>query len=691
MSTFKHILWLDLETRSRVDLKKQGAYVYRDCPDHRVLIAGYALDMATPKAAIVPASGKLPTELRNMLADPHVQVRAHNAAFDRLQLKEQAPPIDRWYCTAAQARAIALPGKLDDLSRALLGPVEKDKRGLRLIQMLSIPNKETGEFCNDKGLMQEFADYCAQDIVTMRHYSMNMPELRDVDLLAYHANERINDRGLPIDTELCELALQYAEAEEKRAQGAIYKLTAGAVRTVRGKKLTDWVHKRLGPALCKQMEVIRIQKAYMEQKGTGAGGMVDGPGAETGRNRNYADDDDAEEREGLSLAADIRETLLEIAKADPTVIAPTVMAVIEEAEAGSMMSTTKFQVMLNRVSADGRLRGAFMFNGAYQTNRFSSTGAQVHNFPREVAADPEAVLRDMRQGKPLPGVLKTLKSMLRPAIAPRDGKVIVRADWNAIEARGLPWLVDTPEAERYMAAFTEAGRDIYVEQAVAAGLGEARQPGKVVVLSLGYGGAAGALARMARNYGITISDADGVVQRWRQANPWVSHKKWGWWAQLRQAAMWAMKRRGEAPAGRVTLQKAGANLVMTLPSGRQMHYPYAEVAEGAYGDEIQYLKASWKPKKDAPSWPQARLWHGVLAENATQAACADLLREALVRAEKAGIEVIGHVHDEVITESLPSKSKASGRALSRCMLTPPAWAKGLPLKVEVDISPRFRK
>lgn len=685
---FDDILWLDLETRSRVNLKTQGAYLYRDCPDHRVLIAGYALGMGEPKAAIIPPSGKLPTELRNMLKDKRLQIRAHNAAFDRLQLKEQAPDINRWFCTAAQSRAIALPGSLEDLGRAVGATIRKDPRGAQLIQLLSIPRPD-GTFNDDPRLMQEFADYCATDIATMRYCSMNMPSLRDEDLAVYHASERINDRGLPIDTELCRLACQYAEVEAEEAARAIIELSDGALRSVRGTKLTQWVYERLDPTLRKHMEVYRTQKTDMKQKGTGAGGSLGEN--HTGRNRDYTGEANAKTRKSLSLATDIRATLLEIAQENPEAIDDTTVAIIEAAEAGSMSSTSKFQTMLNRTSADGRLRGAFMFNGAYQTNRFSSTGAQVHNFPRLVAENPEAILADMRQGKPLPGVLRTLKSMLRPAIAPRDGKVIVRADWNAVEARGLPWLVDSAQSRAYMSAFTEKGRDVYTEQAVAAGLGPVRQPGKVVVLSLGYGGAEGALTRMAKNYGISIPDPAGTVQRWRRANPWVAHKKHGWWAQLQQASIRAMEDGRRYTAGRVALELAGANLVMTLPSGRELHYPLAKLQDGDFGPEVQYLKASWKPKADAKAWPTARLWHGVLAENADQAICADLLRESLVRAEKAGIEVIGHVHDEVITEAEPGKAKNQGAALSRCMLTVPGWAKGFPLKVEVDTSPRFRK
>ena len=394
-----------------------------------------------------------------------------------------------------------------------------------------------------------------------------------------------------------------------------------------------------------------------------------------------------------SLATDIRATLLEIAEENPDAIDPTVVEMIEAAEAGSMSSTAKFQTMLDRVSDDGRLRGAFVFNGAYQTNRWSSTGAQVHNFPRADRQGPRGGAGEDAQGRaPARSVLRTLKSMLRPAISPGRGRVIVRCDWNAIEARGLPWLVDTDESRQYMQAFTDDSRDIYVEQSHAAGLGGERQPGKVVVLSLGYGGGEGALGKMAKNYGVKIDDRGGVVVRWRRANGWVADKKTGWWASLTRCALAAMSSPGKSfRAGRVVLEKRDTSLTMTMPSGRVMYYPQAKVVEGDFGPEIAYLKASWKPKADAKTWPTGRLWHGILAENADQEVCAELLRETLLRCEEHGIEVIGHVHDEIITEAPAGKAKARGQELQRCMLVSPSWAAGFPLKAEVDTSPRFRK
>ena len=81
----------------------------------------------------------------------------------------------------------------------------------------------------------------------------------------------------------------------------------------------------------------------------------------------------------------------------------------------------------------------------------------------------------------------------------------MRADWNAVEARALPWLAG-PAAAGYLNLWRDAARDPYVEQARAAGLATHRQAGKVVVLSLGYGGGPNALARMSGNYGVRIPD-----------------------------------------------------------------------------------------------------------------------------------------------------------------------------------------
>ncbi len=344
-------------------------------------------------------------------------------------------------------------------------------------------------------------------------------------------------------------------------------------------------------------------------------------------------------------------------------------------------------------SDDGRLRGAFLANGAAGTGRYSSKGAQVHNFPRVTAKDPEAVLKVMRAGGDLGGpVLQVLKSMLRPAIT-GGGGLVVRADWNAIEARGLPWLTKDRQADRYLEAFNDPERDIYVEQATATGLGGARQPGKVVVLSLGYGGAVGALSAMAKGYGVQIAESQKplVVKRWRRANPWAPR----FWYALDDAARDALRNEGKRfHVGRVAYEFTDYGggwsvLWCYLPSGRRIAYPQPAIDE----DGISYLKAAWKPKAGATEWPRARLWGGLAAENVTQAHCADLLRAFLRRGWAAGLPLVGHVHDEAVTTGVKGAraAKALARELEDAMLVVPEFSAGMPLRVEAAIAPRFGK
>jgi DNA polymerase len=490
-----------------------------------------------------------------------------------------------------------------------------------LIRRYSIPPYE-----NDPEGLTEFGAYCDRDVEVMRNLSNALPPLTDEARAVWAANEIINDRGLPIDVELCELAQAYAEREAAHLEARMIALTGTKAR---GVALARWVYDR-------------VPEDYADVMHNAEGSIT------------------------LDKAA--RTALLELD------LAPDVLEALEIMDAASLSSTAKFGNLARRVSTDGRLRGAFVAAGAAATGRYASWGVQLHNFPRLSAKDPESIKKRMKARKPV--TPEELKSMLRPAICARGKRWIVRCDWNAIEARGLPWLVNTPESNAYLDAFRDPKRDIYIEQAIAAGLGSARQEGKVVVLSLGYGGAQGALAKMAKAYGVEIPDPPKVVTKWRRANPWARD----WWDALMDIARRSLKADRVRQAGRVQFVGPG---IMELPSGRRLYYPGLDRdAEGG----LVYLKAAKKPKKGEP-WPLARLWHGILAENATQAACCDLLRDLTVREQNSPI--IGHVHDECIAEC--DNKKEGMEWLRSAMLHRPSWASEFPLAAEVKAERRFGK
>jgi DNA polymerase len=190
------------------------------------------------------------------------QIRAHNAAFERLIFWYvlapdhgfPEPALEQFYCTAAQARANCAPGSLEDVGRFAGASMRKDYRGAQLIRALSIPRPD-GTFREDAALLAEMVEYCEQDVRTMRAVSQAMRDMSDEELHDYHVNERINDRGVRVDTALCAAAVRYTEAELKEIEQTVREVTAGAVLSVRSPKMRAWVEHRVGPQARKLMIV----------------------------------------------------------------------------------------------------------------------------------------------------------------------------------------------------------------------------------------------------------------------------------------------------------------------------------------------------------------------------------------------------------------------------------------------------
>ncbi len=196
----------------------------------------------------------------------------------------------------------------------------------------------------------------------------------------------------------------------------------------------------------------------------------------------------------------------------------------------------------------------------------------------------------------------------------------------------------------------------------------------------------GAFSAMGRVYGVHMpeSEARRTVDLWRRANPWAVP----FWSDLEQAYTRAIRNPGEVfTAGRVQYMKQGDHLWYALPSGRVLCYPYARFEE----DGVSYAKASWKPAADAKEWPRARLWRGLACENIVQATANDILREALRGLDAAGVEVVLHVHDEIVAEVDTEKSEELAAAMQAVMVTPPAWAEGLPLGASGKVLARYGK
>lgn len=650
----ERILWVDFETRSRCDLPTKGVYNYAQDGSTDVLCMSYAFDDDDV------VTWRLGQPFPECVRQHTGQIRAHNAAFERLifwYVLQLDFKLEQFYCTAAQARANCAPGSLEDVGRFASSNMRKDYRGAQLIRLLSVP-QANGAFREDAALLDEMVDYCEQDVRVMRAISKAMRELSADELADYHANERINDRGVLVDVALCNAAVRYASDELVEIEQIVTEVTNGKVASVRSPRMREWVLARVGEQARKLMTVYK----------------------------------DGEPK--FSIDKTVRGNLLALAEDQPDEVPPDVAEVVQCADDLWASSVAKFSRLAALADEeDQRVRGAFVFAGGSATGRASSYGAQVHNFTRKVAAAPDEVRQAMVRGHQIvpkygKRVTDVLKGMLRPALMPAPGHVLIVADWAAIEARMNPWLSNERTSEAKLDLFRQ-GEDIYKHNAsrtfnvgVSEVDKEQRQIGKVQELACGYGGGIGAFAAMGRIYGVNLPESDSrrMVDAWRRANPWAV----AYWQALESAYTRAMRNKGyEFRAGRVVYLFDGQHLWYALPSGRVLCYPYARLD----GEGVSYAKAAWKPAADAKEWPRARLWKGLAAENICQAAANDVLRHALRRLDG----VVLHVHDEIVLEVPEALADTSAKTLHDVMCTAPGWASGLPLEAEVNVMQRYGK
>lgn len=660
------ILWLDFETRSRCDLPSRGVYNYAQDGSTDVLCMSYAFD--DEDVQTWTPDQPFPEAVRNHKG----QIRAHNAAFERLifwYVLQINFELEQFYCTAAQARANCAPGSLEDVGRFASVNMKKDHRGSQLIRLLSIP-KADGTFNNDPALMAEMIAYCEQDVRAMRAISLAMRELSNEELLDYHVNERINDRGVLLDKPLAEAAVRYAGEELDEIEALVAEVTQGEITSVRSPRMREWVLARVGDQAKKLME-------------------------------NYKDGE-----KKYSIDKTVRANLLILADENPDEIPAQVADVIQCADDLWASSVAKFKRLAELSDEeDARVRGAFVFAGGSATGRASSYGAQLHNFARRCAKDPDAVRHAMVRGHqivPTYGkrVTDVLKGMLRPSIIPAEGNVLVVADWSAIEGRVHPWLSNCSSGEAKLDAFRK-GLDPYIVNAAAtfnkpyeviadeyenAGKSDERQVGKVQELALGFLGGAGSFETFGRVYGVRLSDSEiqKAIKTWRRANMWaMKHGQ-----DLEDAYTRALRNKGhEFTAGRIAYMFDGQHLWYVLPSGRILCYPFAVLDE----DGVAYAKASWKPAADAKEWPKGRLWRGLACENVTQAVANDVLRHSLRRLDQEGYLSVAHVHDEIVVECAADEAEQVKQRMTEIMCEPPVWASGLPLDVEIKVMTRYGK
>lgn len=636
----RRVLSIDLETYSDVDLPNCGVYRYVE-GDFHILLFAYAFDDEETKCVDMACGEQLPAEVMDALQDESIIKSAWNAQFERICLSKyfgtQLDP-DAWQCTMVWAASLSLPLKLATAAQALKTAQQKDSVGERLIRYFSIPCKPTKSNGGRTRNLPEhapddwklFKSYCIQDVETERDIRRRLEKfpLMPQEWDYYHMDQRINDRGVMIDKELVQQAIICDMAMSEEMTKRAYALT-GLENPNSVSQLKGWLEER-------GIEIDSLGKKNVASLIT-----------------------DLDKHSADGEALDMMKLRLQMAKS----------------------SVKKYQAAERYICQDGRAHGLFQFSGANRTQRWAGRGIQLQNLPQNHISTLNEARDLVKLGcfdmiEVLYGnTPDILSQLIRTMLIPKPGCEFIVADFSAIEARVLAWLA----GEQWRLDAFQRGEDIYCASAsqmfgvpvVKHGInGELRQKGKVAELACGYGGGSGALISMgALDMGLKEDELPEIISSWRDANPEIVK----FWYAVEKAAIETVKDHNDRSVGRIGFRFSANTLWIVLPSGRRLAYIKPRLQPNRFGR----MAVTYEGIGSNNKWIRMETYSGKLTENITQATARDLLAEAMWRMERAGLDIVGHVHDEVILE-VPKGSITVDEVCS-IMNRNPAWADGLPL------------
>jgi DNA polymerase bacteriophage-type len=700
----ENLVFFDFETRSAAALKL-GSYPYAVQAD--AILLSFAIGLG-PVQLVDRRSAALhytdlPDDLREAFEAGKIFC-AWNTTFDRCIWNYSlrgSPFLAPAQVIDARATALAhnLPDDLQAASVRLGGPGKqadgKDLMGLFCGEHAFTADQKPEEW-------KRFCSYAVRDTDELRRvFRVMLPALGEYDWKAYQANEVVNDNGIAVDLGFCEQAARLAAEAAAAANAELSDITDGRIWSIhQNVEIAKYVHSRLPDAESRNI----MATVFKEES-------------------DDEDDSALVEKTKLTIARGTVERLLDyLRKIDYA--DEVLMQVLELREYGASAAPKKFQAILDR-HVDGRLHGEFIFNGAGQTGRFSGKGVQCQNLTRSVLGkDPgddygyweEPTVAMIADGCSLSELsefgngevpARKLALTIRPALIASGSRTLVKADYSQIEARVLPWLSKSKGGDKLLDSFRLSDVDPNAPDLYRVSAGgminklpleiskEERQMGKIAVLACGFGGGRNALLSMAAQYRMhfTADEAQKIVEAWRQANQWAP-AFWGKHNRDESYGLFGAARRAMAQpqtlfkAGRigfvfVPLNRDGM-LICILPSGRPLIYPSCRMRDYHIIDK---LTKQVKETRHGLTFRRARgiiaLYGGRFAENVTQAAAADLLREAIVRLVEQGFRVVAHSHDEIVVECERSDVARVEAAMHEAMTFDRPWAEGLPLSIDV--------
>jgi DNA polymerase bacteriophage-type len=645
----------DYETRCDISVVDVGAWKYVSHPSHEVLCVGWRVKRdatwGEPLVAIVQggAEGRRAVERRVEekeyrvatleqyfadydAADVHL---AHNVGFEVATECARYPhlrPMERhWSCTAARSRRLGLPGSLGDACKVLRTPHQKSEAGHGIMLQVSQPrpvwrtNPSLPKFFDDAVRLAACAVYCVEDILAECDLDDYLPELPAQERLFWLQTERCNRRGIRLDARLIDVMAGVVERSGAAALSDVRRATGN-----QDFELTN----------------VNSIKAFCAGRGV------------------YLDD----------LRAATVASKLDAHRSGARRMDEAAAIVLEaRQQSGGKSSNAKLATMRDRLMDDGRVRDLTIYHGAH-TGRTTGSGINVLNLPRPYKGFDQDLVIDYLLRNDLVGLRReqgvspavAVSAALRGVIVPSAGRRFAVGDYLSIEPCCLFTLarqwdaVETLRAKKNI--YIEFGKSFYGRE-----LDKVKDVAqytlcKGVILGAGYGLGEDNFVAKLQAEGVDLPENE--LRRAHASYRTRFSEVPRLWNGIGEAMKQAIRRTGTWQSyNDILFMSDGYWLVITLPSGRNLHYPNARLQPGKYGDEVVY--EGWMKVDNRPAgWGDVRTWGARTVENLCQSICRDIMAEDELEVEALpGWAMAMTVYDELVAECPDELAPGEGKRI----------------------------
>lgn len=724
------IIHADFETRGSVQFGNKssvGLYNYVTHPQTEPLILAWRMNDQTTNLWQIAQGEPMPIVLAEAIQDPDVSFAAWNSSFERHFFKYHLNsdiPYDRWIDPQVGARYLSLPDDLETCGSAIGLPAEflKDSDGDRLIKLFSeivperCPRVKKGQepivipaHFNDWNShpddWEKFGRYCIQDVVAESEIMRRMAGFRVMPLPArlyreWLVDQKINDRGMPTDRSF----VQKSSAIGMKAKDdaiAKQKEMTGLENPNSRDQMLAWCKERgyTDGTIRKEYVARALENPDLSQEVKDVLGYRKVSASTSYRKletieRNLCEDDRL--RNSFIFLGSSRcgrwssgaSQLHNMARPEPEFeeeeVLEEIRKLIYAEDYGQLV--TQFKEPLLAVKST--IRCSFVAPEGKRLN----------------VVDLNAI--ETRVGAWLAECQPLLDVFARP-----DGDPYYEL---ASKMTGIPYeelYRDGHGTDKKLKTIAKRHRQVAkpgvlgcVYRLAGGGWGTNKYGDPIKTGLWGY----------AENMKVkmTQEEAHKVVKVFRASYPEICEL----WKNFEKAVEYVLDEKSPRDAyatlgahGCIRIDKLNRKdrhpvMRMRLPSGRFLHYfdAHLEMLPAPWTVDLENEETGEKvldkdenPIKVHPDKitivysgadPETKQWRlgtithgGKLTENAVQGIARDVLAEAMVRADDQGIDLVGHVHDELITESDDDVFAINHEDLEHLMSIPMPWAPDLPL------------